>query len=373
MLNRNLGILLSLVLVIFGVAGAVNIVLNGEHVMGTTNEIPWGILISGYEYFVGISTGLLLVAALGYVFDLAQIKAVGKTLVLLALFTMFSAFAVLLIELGNPLNMYNYFLSPNLMSPIWWMAPLYSIYLVLLLVLLYFIFKKDEKKIKLLASFTAISALVSLVNIGFLFGFLNARPYWNGPFSTVYFIVTAFLSGIAFSALIVHFQSRKQELSSKTTETIRKWYITSIIAVGLLVISKIITGLYGAASGKSDAVMSFLSGPLSINFWAIEVLIGLALPLVLLLMSRSSAVMAMAGFMSLIGILFMRIDMVIAGQITPLKLIYGGTKELYYHSYTALWSEWALIIGAAGITLFLYFFKERIEGTVKGLLKNSAA
>lgn len=372
-MNRNLGVLLSLILIVIGVVGTVNIVMNGEHVMGTTSEVPWGILIAGYEYFVGISTGLLLVAAVGYVFNFAPIKAVGKTLVMLSVFTMFSAFAVLLIELGNPLNMYHYFLSPNLMSPLWWMAPLYSIYLVLLLTLLYFILVKNEKKIKLIASLTAVSALLALINIGFLFGFLNARPYWSGPFGPVYFVITAFFSGIAFAAIVTYFQGKREELSSLTSDAVRKLYITSIVVVGLLVITKIITKLYGATSGKSEAIMSFLSGPLSFNFWTFEVLLGLAIPLVILLFTRNSGLMALAGLMSLVGVLFMRIDMVVAGQLNPLKLIYGGAKDLAYHTYTAQWSEWALIIGAVGITLFLYFLKDRLEGTVKGILNKKAA
>ena len=372
-MNRNIGILLSIVLIVIGVAGAVNIVMHGEDVMGTTSEVPWGILISGYEYFVGISTGLLLVASLGYVFNFAPIKAIGKTLVMLSVFTMFSAFAVLLIELGNPLNMYQYFITPNPMSPIWWMAPLYSTYLVLLLALLYFVLIKDEKKIKLFASLTAVAAIVSLINIGFLFGFLNARPYWNGPFGPVYFVVTAFLSGISFAAILAHFQGKREEISSLTTDAIRKLYIASIVVVALMVATKIMTKLYGAASGKSDAVMSFINGPLSFNFWTFEVLIGLAVPFAILLISRNSGAVALAGIMSLIGLLFMRIDMVVAGQLTPLKLVYGGAKEVAYHTYTALWSEWALIIGAVGITLFLYFLKEKLESTVKGIIKKSAA
>lgn len=370
-MKRNVGILLSLLLIVIGIAGAVNIVMNGEAVMGTSNEVPWGILISGYEYFVGISTGLLLVAAVGYVFNFAPIKSIGKTLVMLSLFTMLSAFAVLLIELGNPINMYQYFLSPNPMSSLWWMAPLYSTYLVLLLSLLYFILIKDDKKTRVLAGITAISALLALMNIGFLFGFLNARPYWNGPFSTVYFVVTAFFSGIALAGIAVHFLSKRTEVSSLTIVAIRKFYIASISVVSLMVAAKIITGLYGAASGKADAIMAFISGPLSFQFWTFEVLVGLAIPLAILLWAKGTYSLAIAGLMSLFGILFMRIDMVIAGQINPLKIVYGGTKEVVYHTYTALWSEWALIIGAVGITLFLYLFQDKFEGTVKTVLKKS--
>lgn len=367
------GILLSLVLIVFGIVGAVNIVLNGEHVMGTTDSVPWGVLISGYEYFVGISAGLLLVVAVGYVFNFAALKAIGKPLVMSAFFTMFSAFAVLLIELGNPINMYQYFLSPNFSTPLWWMAPLYSAYLGLLVTLLYFILTNNEKKIKLFAGITSAVAMAALINIGFLFGFLNARPYWNGPFATVYFIVTAFFSGIAFTAIVAHFQGKKQELSFLTTDAIRKLFIASIVIVALMVTSKVITGLYGTASGKAEAINSFLTGPLAFNFWTFEIIIGMALPLVILLISRNSLGVAVAGLMSLIGILFMRIDMVIAGQLNPLKIVYGGAKEVVYHTYTGLWSEWALIIGAVGITLFFYFFKDIIEGTANKILNKKAA
>ncbi|WP_070119284.1 NrfD/PsrC family molybdoenzyme membrane anchor subunit [Bacillus marinisedimentorum] len=367
-MKKKIWLYLSIALILAGIAGTVNIIMHGEHAMGTSNGIPWGILIAGYEYFVGISTGLLLVASLGYVFNQEPIKKVGKAAVMMAVFTMFSGFAVLLVELGNPLHFFYYLISPNIKSPIWWMAPLYGIYLAMLVILLFHIIRGNVQQVKMFSILTLISAVVALVNIGFLFGFLNTRAYWNGPLSPVYFVVSAFMSGVALFAVITYIQHKTSALEEEVFLAVRKIFIISIAAVALIYTGKIMTALYGAASGKYEAVHALLSGPLSFNFYFFEVVLGMIVPLALLLTAKGSAPIKLlaAGISSLIGIFFMRVDMVIAGQISELHVIYSTVKEIVYHTYSATWAEWALIAGAAGITLFLYMLRDQIEKSLKG-------
>nr|WP_251009791.1 NrfD/PsrC family molybdoenzyme membrane anchor subunit [Bacillus sp. ISL-39] len=332
--------------------------------MGTTNKIPWGILIAGYEYFVGISTGLLLVAALGYVFHMKAIIPIGKSLLMFAIFSLVSGFAILLVELGNPLNFIHYFLTPNFTSPIWWMAPLYGIYLMLLVSLTVFVVRGNRSLIRPFAIMTAASALVALVCIGFLFGFIIARPYWNGPISPLYFILTSVFSGIAMASIIAYLHERQKK--SENLETVKFLRTLSLSMMGVMVIiyiGKTFVGLYGHVPGKYESLLALLTGPLSFNYWVLEISLAIVIPFVLIVSAQkvSSIKLGLAGLLSLTGIFFMRFNMVIAGQITPLKVVKNPAEGTAFNLFSITWSEWSLIVGGVGIMALLYLQRELLE------------
>lgn len=356
--------ILSAAFILFGLAGAANIFIHGEHAMGTTNKVPWGILIAGYEYFIGISTGLLLVAALGYIFHVKAIIPIGKSLLMFAIFSLVSGFAILLVELGNPLNFIHYFLTPNFTSPIWWMAPLYGIYLMLLVALTVFAVRGNQTLIRPFAIMTAASAVVALICIGFLFGFIIARPYWNGPISPLYFILTSVFSGIAMASLIAYLQGRQKK--SGSLETIKLLRTMSLSMMGIMVIiyiGKTFVGLYGQVPGKYESLLALLTGPLSFNYWILEISLALIIPFALIVSAKKLSAMklGLAGLLSLTGIFFMRFNMVIAGQITPLKVVKNPADGTAFNLFSVTWSEWALIIGGIGIMALLYQQRELLE------------
>lgn len=360
--------ILSATFILFGLAGAANIFIHGEHAMGTNNQIPWGILIAGYEYFVGISTGLLLVAALGYVFHVKTIIPIGKSLLMFAIFSLISGFAILLVELGNPLNFIHYFLTPNFTSPIWWMAPLYGIYLMLLVTLTVFVVRGNESLIRPFAILTAVSAVVALICIGFLFGFIIARPYWNGPISPLYFILTSVFSGIAMASVIAYLHGRKK--TRKNLETVKFLRTLSLSMMGVMVviyIGKTFVGLYGQVPGKYESLLALLTGPLSFNYWVLEISLAIVIPFVLIVSAHklSAIKLGLAGLLSLTGIFFMRFNMVIAGQITPLKVVKNPAEETVFNLFSVTWSEWALIMGGIGIMTMLYLQRELLERIIK--------
>ena len=360
--------ILSAAFILFGLAGAANIFIHGEHAMGTTNKVPWGILIASYEYFVGISTGLLLVAALGYVFHVKAIIPIGKSLLMFAIFSLISGFAILLVELGNPLNFIHYFLTPNFTSPIWWMAPLYGIYLMLLVTLTVFVVRGNESLIRPFAIMTAVSAVVALICIGFLFGFIIARPYWNGPISPLYFILTSVFSGIGMASVIAYLHDRQKTRENLGTIKFLRTLSLSMMGVMVLIyIGKTFVGLYGQMPGKYESLLALLTGPLSFNYWVLEISLAIVIPFVLIISAQklSAIKLGLAGLLSLTGIFFMRFNMVIAGQITPLKVIKNPAEETVFNLFSVTWSEWALIIGGIGIMAILYLQRELLERFIK--------
>jgi len=364
--NRKWWMYLSAALVVFGIAGAVNVMISGEHAMGTNNHVPWGALIAGYVFFVVSSTGLSLVASLGHVFKMDRFEVIGKRAVLGSIITLVMGFVVIGLELGHPFNMIYLLFTPNFKSAIFWMGLLYGVYLVLLCFELYYMFKHDHKKATLFGLLVFISAIAAHSNLGAVFGFISARPYWAGPYMSIYFILSALLSGSAILSVMFYIVGRNQKREDFIYR--EEHIVTSLgkllaLFLGITMfftVWKVLTGLYGAVPGKYEAIMALINGPLSIRFWLFEVLLGMLLPFIVLMTKGGFQPKRVftAGLMTVTGIFFMRLDLVATGQLVSHQYVEGAT-ELIYNSTFISWSEWGIILGAIGGSILLFLVGDK--------------
>lgn len=352
--------------VVAGLSAVVYVLNVGHHhAYNLTREIPWGILISTYVFFVVSSTGLCLVSSLGHVFGIKQFELIGKRAILLAILTLLTGFGTIAMELNHPIRMAIWvMLSPNLASPIWWMGTLYGLYLLLLCVEFYALMKHKHKMAAVVGLLGFLSAVTAHSNLGAVFGLLEARPFWHGSFLPIYFILSAMVSGGALLALMVYFNSsfRGVEMSAEHRNFMSTLGKLQALLVGILiffVIWKIIPGLYGKPPGKYEATMAVLTGPLAMNFWVFEVAIGLLIPFFILVNrnTRTPKGIMTAGLLSTLGIFFMRYDLVVAGQLVPMRvdIAENAGKLLHYFPSAA---EMTIVGGAICLCILLYVIGE---------------
>ena len=126
------------------------------------------------------------------------------------------------------------------------------------------------------------------------------------------------------------------------------------------IVWKLIPGLYGQPPEKYEATMALIAGPLAFNFWFFEVLIGMLIPFLLLINRRTLTPfgVTMAGLFCTVGIFFMRYDLIIAGQIVPMResASEGPFRLLQYFPSLA---EMAIVAAAIAFCLFLYTLAEK--------------
>lgn len=351
-----------------GAAAALMVLIKGHsHMYNVTREIPWGILISTYVFFVVSSTGLCLVSSLGHVFGIEQFELIGRRAILLAIITLLTGFGTIAMEINHPIRMAIYvILSPNFESPIWWMGTLYGIYLMLLIGEFYFLMRNHHKGAMTMGLLGFVAAVTAHSNLGGVFGLLEARPYWHGSFLPIYFILSALVSGGALISIIVYYnyQFRKIPLPVRYPQfinTLAKLQALFLMILTFFVTWKIIPGLYGRPPEKFEATMALLTGPMAFNFWFFEVLIGMLIPIGLLLNQkfRTPFGVMLAGVFCTIGIFFMRYDLVLGGQIVPMR---EGGQELVggLLSYTPSLAEFAIVGGALATCMFLYTLAEKV-------------
>ena len=327
--------LLALVTLV-GVVAWATAFFKGHQVMGTTSEVPWGILIATYIFFVGASTGAGLVSALGHVFGVKLFEPLAKKATFVSLLTLMIGFLVIASELERPLLLAAMaVISPNLSSPIWWMGALYALESALITAELYFLLVDDHRRARFTGLASLLIAVAAFSNLGAVFGSSHARPYWAGPFVSIYFIATALMAGAAVLILIAYWGDYFSHDRTCRPETapllaaLRKLLALFLGIVAFFTAWRLIIGIQGEHYGVFEVTMAHVAGPMFVSFWLFEVFLGLAVPLWIVLGSKrqSPGFLALGATLLLSSMLVMRYNFVYSGQMFSLRPLVGRMGE----------------------------------------------
>ncbi len=354
---------------LIGIAFGIHAMFAGhEHVYSVTREIPWGLMLGAYVFFVVTSTGLCLVSSIGHVFGYEAFKPIAKRSVFLAIATIVAGFLVIAFEIENPWRMAIYnVISPNLSSNIWWMGTLYGAYLFFMLIEFALLQAGKHKTAGILGMLGVISGVAAHSNLGAVFGLLNGREFWHGPYMPIYFITSAMMSGCA-TVIFFHWLAYKINGWKMSTKLENSLYSVGKLGALLYIVIlffttwKMISGYTGQQPGKYESIMALINGPYANNFWYGEVAMGLVIPLLIIMAVRAKNVPAMAigSMLSIVGIFVMRYDLVIVGQIIP------GFHELnivnlpHILPYSPTLHEWIITLSGFTFCGVLFMMGERL-------------
>ncbi len=360
----GIGALLVYIAAMFGVSAMHT---GYREVYGISREIPWGILIATYVFFVVTSTGLCIVSSIGHVFGVKQFMPIATRAVFLSVVTIFAGFTVIFFDIENPFRMALYnVISPNPTSNIWWMGTLYGAYMFFMTLEFVFLLLHWHR----FATYAGLAGLLAGIsahsNLGAIFGMLHAREYWFGPYMPIYFIASAIMSGCA---AILFFTYLGYRVNNEQMDRPMESAMQSIAKLSALMISillffiawKVLTGLVGG-EGKRMAIMAMLKGPYAINFFVFEVLIGMVIPFIILIKNRFQNMNALfvASLMMIVGIFFMRYDLVVIGQVVPVLQELDVKEFSGLLSYRPTLHEIALCIGGLGIVATGFLIGEKV-------------
>ena len=355
--------------------------LRGHHVMGTTSEVPWGVLIATYIFFVASTSGLCRVGSLGHVFGFERFAPVAKKATFLGLVLLLIGFAVIASELERPFLLLKWaVLSPNPRSPIWWMGTLYGVYAAVLVAELYFQLRGDHSRARTAGIVSLVAAVAAQSNLGAVLGLAHARPAWYGPFLPVYFIALALMCGAALLVLTVWaedfftHEGRLRPRHRLLMDSLRALLALFVGVVMLFSFWRVLTGVYGAHPRQQEVTLAFLLGPLFVSFWLGEVFLGLVVPFTLLLgvARHKTKALALAAAFTLLGVFVMRYNLIISGQMLSLKPLAGRLEALASYapafkgapagflSYTPSLVELGVVVGAMAMAVLAYVAGSRV-------------
>ncbi len=331
-------------------------------------EVPWGVLIATYVFFVVSSTGLCLISSIGHVFGVKDFMPIAKRSVFLSIATILSGFFVIAFEIKLPWRMAIWnVISPNLTSNIWWMGTLYGIYLAFMFAEYVFLLMNKHRPAVICGFSGSVAGIAAHSNLGAVFGLLMGRPYWQGPYMPIYFIASAMMTGCAVILMfhILGYKVNKQEMApdmQRALEVTTKIGILLITVILFFTTWKLIAGAAGQPNGAYPVVQSEVFGHHAFVFWFFEILLGMAGPLVLFILSkgRNLKLMLIASLSMVVGIFVMRFNLVYLGQALPVYYDLGVNefKEMLHYSPSIY--EWIITAGGFGLTALLFLIGEKV-------------
>ena len=319
--------------------------------------VAWTVMIVLYPYITGLVAGAFVVAALYHVFGKKEFAPVAR-FALAASFS-FAAFATLplLLHLHQPQRAFFIMFMPNFTSAMAGFGFIYSFYLTLLAVEILLVFRSDivamaqQKGVKGLlykalslgvlretAKSKAIDAkwvhALSVIGIpgacilhgyvGFIFGGIKANPWWSTALMPVIFLSSAIVSGVAMLILLYILISkiRKVAVDDECLRGMMKLlWLFLILAVTLESLETL--NMAYEAGEEWHMIHRLITEKLRISFLYVQLLIGSAIPFVLLLwgwMKGKSPkarirLGTISGLLVLMQVLAMRFNVVIGGQM----------------------------------------------------------
>lgn len=338
--------------------GLYRIIFIGHHTLGNTKEVPWNIFIVNYAFAIS-SIGLSYLSSFGIVLGIKQFDIIARRSLYLAILIIMAGIMSVAADMRQPTNVINMMLTPHITSSLGIVSIFINLYLALVILELYLIIKRGHHD--LLVRVVAVGAFGMAVIVhsyhGAIFGLSYSRPFWNGPYYPIYFLLSALFASSSMIILVtvVTYKLLGKQMSKKLQETLMsvgKVLLVYLLSIGLFFLYwKMFSGHY---FHKKEAEI-MLTGDYKWNFWFFEVLLGYLIPIVLIVKARfkDMNLMAFASFLIIIGIWVGRYDFIIVGQLnpylgfTPFDNDMGGSMSSLA-SYSPNLTEIAISIGLFG-------------------------
>ena len=321
----------------------------------------WGFLIVLYPYITGLVAGAFIMASLVRVFKVQALEPVYRLSLLTALAFLLCATLPLLFHLGHPERCYEIMITPHLTSPMAIFGFVYAWYLMAVLLLeLWFDYRQDlvewskttagfkgiiyriftvgvtDESPPALALDVKMGRILSVVGIpsafllhgyvGFIFGSIKANPWWGNAIMPIIFILSAIVSGIAlcvFNYMVLTW-IRRHAVDMRCLDTMAMFLFYALLVDAAVEGLDWIHRIYAAEEGFS-VMQTMIREKLFYTLNLGQETIGTLVPFLLLgslqllrkrvpEMDRSRMIFASSA-MVLIGVLAMRWNVVIGGQL----------------------------------------------------------
>lgn len=324
-----------------------------------TDILVWTLPVASYIFFSLMSTGLAFVSSIPVVFGIKRYQPIEKRTALLEIAVLLAGFACLLLHLGSPWNAIYFVISPNFSSPMWWLALLYSVYLVVLLISFRRIHTGAPSRP--LGIFVFLIAIATSTTLGWLFGLPDARPVYNAQFLTMYFPLTGFSSALAAVLLVntAYHRLSGNPMSEGQFNMFNDLADLFGIVIGATLIFFIWRSIAGGISASGLEFAGFKHAMAS-AWYQLALWVGLVIPLILMAVSTIRTTdwgKIAASALFLIGMLAGRLELVLGGLVMPTGPKAEGQPQFVSY-WPTIWEIFVFVF-ALSVLLFVYTLGER--------------
>ena len=384
---------------VWGATAAFERLTLGDQLTNLTSYVPWGLWVAGYIYFIGLSAGAFLLSSLAYGLGVKRLEPVGKFALFTAIVTLFMALLGIWFDIGHPFRALEIFSRPQFNSMMAWMVWLYAAYFILLLTELGFAFrvdypnwagsgsvkrllsrvlllgqgaqqpatlKRDRQVLKTLAVIGIPLAVAFHGGVGALFATVAAQEVWHSSLFPILFLVGALFSGGALLTSLVSFFWRSKDAQwHDIVVYLGRVTLALALVYGLLEWSEYSIPLWYGVGDVRDiqALSAILFGQYWYVFWVFQIALGLAVPILLLLLfSRRPLAIGVAGAVVSFTFIGVRLNFVVPAFVAPqlqgLSAAYLDPRLVF--EYLPSLFEWQLVFFVVTLGLGLLYVGNRL-------------
>ncbi|MCI6573869.1 MAG: polysulfide reductase NrfD [Actinomycetaceae bacterium] len=349
-----------------------------------TNQVPWGLWVIFYVYFVGMSAGAALISTLSYVFNLQVFDSIRRAALVVALLGL--AFGGLFIgfDIGRWDRLFSTFIFFHWTSALSWEIRFFFLYIIVLAVMLIVDIRltlgksaHPDRARSVLKGFGIALIPIALLGVlgseAMIFSTNSTRPMWYGPMLPLVFIISSVMAGAAILIVIAYVHERSQQRQLKRQDgqdrqgrrdiAVAAPFTTAplIAALGKILLTftfidmlvstfEYCVPLLAGESAELTVIRWTTTGPWAWVFWGLYIAVGLVGTAAILLsrFGRSSHGILTAAICALIGVLAIRFTIVIPPQIP--RLLSGFPAG----EFAPTLSEWLVAVCFISLGVLLY-------------------
>jgi [DsrC]-trisulfide reductase subunit P len=301
---------------------------HGHIVTGMNNQIVWGMPHVFAIFMIIAASGVLNVASIGSVFGKYVYKARGPLAGLLSIALLSGGLTVLMLDLGRPDRIIVAATRYNPTSVFAWNVLLYSGLFATVAIYLWTMMEKRMNPWSKPAGLVVFAwRIILTTGTGLIFAFLVARQAYASAVLPPMFIVLSFAWGLAVFLVVqsAMFTWNELELNPGIQKRLKNLLGTFVVASLYFVIAYHLTNLYFAKQTAFEHFILLNGGVYPWLFWGGYVLLGTALPMVLIYhpaLGKGKSVLA-ASMLVIVGAFALLYVLIIGGQAFPLDIFPG--------------------------------------------------
>ena len=360
--------------------------VKGLGVTGMNNSVAWGVYITNFVFFIGISNAGTLISAILRVSHAEWRMPITRAAEAITVFALMIGGIQIMFDLAHPERMLNVIIYGRLTSPLLWDVICISIYLLSCIFYLFLPLIPDmailknksdisewrkklyrllsvgwngnreqkrrlEKTIGIMAILLLPIAVLVHSVLSWIFG-MTIRPMWHSTILGPYFVTGAIFSGIAAIIIAMAIIRKTNNLENYLQPVhFNNLGILLIVMTSLwfyFTFAEFLTTGYGALTEELAVFNAKITGEFSMMFW---IMVGCMTIAFFLLLFRKKWVIVATTLASLFIVVGMWIERFTIVVPTLTKTAEQGYKAGIYHP---TWVEWSISFGSLAALVLMY-------------------
>lgn len=319
----NIAIAVAAVVTVVGLGLWIYQLMGGMVNTSMRNYDSWGLYITMFMFLVGLSAGGLIISSAPRVLGVGGFGGISKIAVWTSICCTVLAIGFVVVDLGQPLRVWELFIYSNIGSPLMWDIVVLMTYLILSVVYLWATLrfeagKGSAKSLRIISVIALVTAVLVHSVTAWIFGLQQGREMWHTALLGPWFVSSALVCGVALVLVVVVALRRVGYLELAQENIVKMLKLLGIfVCVDLYFFAcDLLTEGFPGAEGM-EVVNMLVAGPLAPFFW-IEVVGCVACAAIAFIPKlRTTPLVIVASVLAIVGIFCKRVQLLVGGFQLP--------------------------------------------------------